>query len=295
MLQNQVLTIFSKNPVYAFIFKHFKVAGDLFHRYNGDRIDVEGIMTPHEAFREFVFPDPNTKTKAYKAFKEVTKLIKKAIWALPSYTRSCIKAVDQYPFNVTQHALQIKCLKQNKGSSFVYKALIDNRADKQDLNTPLSYVTSKRDQRHTITEEEWKQSLKRLGKIHCSSKTRWQNIQIFLRTLWTPMKHFLKTDEITDGLCPGCGDHWPANTAHIIYECSGLASNVWNFVRNLMQQINDKPFKLHKMAVIYFHQITSYLEVGIIAAAKRAIIRVLYSVHHPIHPKVSMHFLQIPT
>ena len=52
--------------------------------------------------------------------------------------------------------------------------------------------------------------------------------QIFLRTLWTPLKTYYQTDILDHALCPGCSDHWPANTAHLIYECGGLARNVWN-------------------------------------------------------------------
>ena len=105
------------------------------------------------------------------------------------------------------------------------------------------------------------------------------------------MKQYFQTDILDDACCPGCADHWPANTAHLIYECSGLATNIWNFVCGLMQEVNNKPFRLSKWAVIYFHRITSYVEFGVIASAKRAIIRVVNSVNYPIHPKVAMRFL----
>ena len=150
---------------------------------------------------------------------------------------------------------------------------------------------SQRDQGHNISDSEWKLSLKRLSKIHCSSRTRWRNIQIFIRTVWTPMKQFHQTDILDDACCPGCADHWPANTAHMLYECSGLASNVWNFVRDLLGLVNNKPIRLTKMKALYFHQVTNLVDYAVIASAKRAILRAVHSVCYPIHPKVGIRFL----
>ena len=288
---SKVLTIFKSNPVYLFLFKHFKVVGDLFHIYNNNRVSLEEAKTPLEALSDFEFEDPRIRRRVFTGFKNVTTLIKQALLALPDYDQSCIKIVNQYPFSGRMHHLHNKCMSQPRGSSFVYKALINDKAIRQGLETPLAFITSQQDQNHGMTEEDWKRSLKRLSKIHCSTKTRWQNIQVFLRTIWTPMKQYFQTDILDDACCPGCADHWPANTAHLIYECSGLATNIWNFVCGLMQEVNNKPFRLSKWAVIYFHRITSYVEFGVIASAKRAIIRVVNSVNYPIHPKVAMRFL----
>ena len=82
-----------------------------------------------------------------------------------------------------------------------------------------------------------------------------------------------------------------ANTAHMFYECSGLASNIWNFVRDLLEHINNKPFRLTKMKALYFHQVANLVDFAIIASAKRAILRAVHSVRYPIHPRVGIRFL----
>ena len=105
------------------------------------------------------------------------------------------------------------------------------------------------------------------------------------------MKQYYQTDILDDACCPGCADHWPANTAHLLYECSGLASNIWNFLRHLLEHVNNKPYHLDKLKALYFHNVTDLVEVGLIASAKRAILRVVHSAQYPIHPKVGIRFL----
>ena len=133
-------------------------------------------------------------------------------------------------------------------------------------------------------------AMKKLTKIHISPKARWQNLQIFLRTLWTPLKHYYKTDILDHALCPGCEDHWPANTSHLMYECDGLAKNVWNFTQDILTEVRGRRITISKFAALYFHHITSYTDFAVIAAAKRAILRVTYEVasNSAIHPKVAM-------
>ena len=288
---SEVLTALSKNPVYTFIFHQFKTVGDLFQKVNNDRVDLGQPLHPHIAFEGTDLGDQQTRRKVYGGFKKVTSLICKAIGDLPIYDHSCIQVVCQSPFKEDHYALQYRCLKQMKGSSFVYRALIDDKATRLSLHTPKSYITSRKDQLHDISEVEWKLSLKRLSKIHCSPRARWQNIQVFLRTVWTPLKKFNDTGILDDACCPGCPDHWPANTAHLLYECSGLATNVWNFVSDLLEHVSGKPFNISKFKALYFHHVTNLVEFAVMASAKRAIIRVINAVRFPIHPRVSMRFL----
>ena len=157
-----------------------------------------------------------------------------------------------------------------KGSSFVYKELIKAKAIKGEMTVPPSFHTAQRDQKHDMTEEDWMLAIRRLHKTHGNTRARWLSMQAFLRTLWTPLKLYNSTGVLEDALCPGCEDHWPTNTAHLVYECNGLATNVWNFIQNIY----------------------SLTEVAIITAAKYAIHRVARTVRPPIHPKVAMTFLQ---
>ena len=91
-------------------------------------------------------------------------------------------------------------------------------------------------------------------------------------------------------LCPGCNDHWPSNTAHLIYECPQLARNVWNCVQSIMTEVKGRSFRISKFAVLYYHHVNEYTDITVITAAKRAILRVVYDVAAgtKIHPKVAM-------
>ena len=113
-------------------------------------------------------------------------------------------------------------------------------------------------------------------------------IQTFLRTLWTPLKFYYQTKDIENGLCPGCADHWPCNTAHLLYECTGLASNVWNFIHSILIDATGRTERLTKFQVLYLHRVQSLTEVTIIVAGNRAIMRTASKVAPPIHPKVAM-------
>ena len=117
-----------------------------------------------------------------------------------------------------------------------------------------------------------------------------EHTSIFEDSLDTPKK-YNDTDILDDACCPGCPDHWPATTAHLLYECSGLATNIWNFVSDLLEHVSGKPFNISKFKAIYFHRVTNLVEFAVMASAKRAIIRVVNAVRAPIHPRVSIRFL----
>ena len=142
-----------------------------------------------------------------------------------------------------------------------------------------------------MTEQEWILAIKRLHKTHGNSRAKWMSMQTFLRTLWTPLKLYNSTGVLDDALCPGCEDHWPTNTAHLLYECDGLATNVWNFVRDVLSTTLNRGYKLNRNNILYYHNITSNTEVALITAAKYAIVRVARTVKPPIHPRVAMTFL----
>ena len=193
-------------------------------------------------------------------------------------------------FKQQGHELQNMCIKHKKGSSFVYKELVAAKAKKKKFEQSPAYTTSKHDQGHTMTKGQWMMAMRKLSKIHCSPKARWQSFQIFYRTLWTPQKLYFSTDILDHALCPGCNDHWPANTAHLMYECPRLARNVWNCVQSIMTEVKGHKFKVSKFAALYYHRVEVYADITVITAAKRAILRVIYDVAAGtrIHPKVAM-------
>ena len=102
------LSPFSPNPVYTFIFKHFKTVGDLFQPHGRGRIDLSTPLTPHEALQDFEFPDRVLRRKVYSGFKKVTSLIANALDQLPSHKHSRIRDLCQYPFKEDTYALQDK-------------------------------------------------------------------------------------------------------------------------------------------------------------------------------------------
>ena len=130
-------------------------------QWSSSRTWEADILQEHE--------DPRIRQRVFTGFKNVTTLIKQALLALPSYDRSCIEVINQYPFCGKMHHLHNNCMRHPKGSSFVYKALIDDKANRQGLNTPLACITSQKDQNHGMTEDDWKHSLKHLSKIHSVS------------------------------------------------------------------------------------------------------------------------------
>ena len=69
------------------------------------------------------------------------------------------------------------------------------------------------------------------------------------------------------------------------------ATNIWNFVRDLLESVTGKSFLPTKMKILYFHQVYNLVEFAVIASAKRAILRVVHSVQYPIHPRVGIRFL----
>ena len=211
---------------------------------------------------------------------------------IPINGQCAIKEITQYPYKITTHHLQAKCLQQMKGSSFVYKELIKAKAIKGEMTVPPSFHTAQRDQKHDMTEEDWMLAIRRLHKTHGNTRARWLSMQAFLRTLWTPLKLYNSTGVLEDALCPGCEDHWPTNTAHLVYECNGLATNVWNFIREILALTFNREYRLSRNDILYYQNIYSLTEVAIITAAKYAIHRVARTVRPPIHPKVAMTFLQ---
>lgn len=287
------LTIFKKELVNAIIFKKFRIIGDLFHPHQiPGRIDTNLPISPGQAFPNTNNElDSKTLKQVRSSYEAIKELVFGVLTILPHLGRNVSKVSSVKTNNFAQegHELQQMCLKHKKGSSFVYKELIKAKAKRCKFETPPAYRSSKSEQGHTMTETQWQTNMGKLMKIHCSPRTRWQNLQIFLRTVWTPMKQYLSTDHIDYGICPGCPDHWPANTLHLLFECSGLATNVWNFTRDIMETAMGKPFNLSKFQALYFQNITSLTDMTVIACAKRAILRVTHEVSNsPVHPKVGL-------
>ena len=292
---SQTLSVFKKGLANAVLFKRVRIVGDLFHPHPTipSRLDLNNTKIGTE-----VFPDGwgnlsrNELRNVRKDFGNLVEKVLSTIVTLPHVPRDVCQviAVNEGCFSQSGHELQMLCIKHKKGSSFVYKEIIKAKAKKKNYEASPSFQTSLNDQNHNISKEQWMAAMRKLMKIHCSPRTRWQNLQIFLRTLWTPLKTYFQSDILDHALCPGCSDHWPANTAHLIYECSGLARNIWNCTQEILSEVKGKKFTISKFDALYFQHITSYTDLAVIAAAKRAILRVTNEVtaSAPIHPKVAM-------
>ena len=292
---SEKLTVFRGGYINAIILKQFKNVGDLFHTHQTlpGRVDTNRPINTHETF-----PDNWNGLDRLDINRLRTALDTIRIMTLDTLHTLAETTKDQCAFNEVRefcfiqqgHELQNLCLKHRKGSSFVYKELLSAKAKKKKFEQSPAYNTSKYQQGHTMTKEQWMMSMRKLSKIHCSPKARWQSFQIFFRTLWTPQKLYFSTDIMDHALCPGCNDHWPANTAHLIYECPKLARNVWNCVQSIMTEVKGHSFKVSKFAALYYQHVNEYADITVITAAKRAILRVVYDVAAgtKIHPKVAM-------
>ena len=285
------LSLFNDNGITDYIFRTHKSVGDLFQKHGAHRVDFASPINPAEAFPTEDFETRGLCKKVRRAFAKIQELVWRKVEMLPITGRCGVKIVNSFPFKTTIHPLQAKCLAQPKGSSFVYKDMIKSKATQSSAMVPPSFHSSQKDQNHNMTEQEWILAIKRLHKTHGNSRAKWMSMQTFLRTLWTPLKLYNSTGVLDDALCPGCEDHWPTNTAHLLYECDGLATNVWNFVRDVLSTTLNRDYKLNRNNILYYHNITSNTEVALITAAKYAIVRVARTVKPPIHPRVAMTFL----
>ena len=288
---SKLLCLFNDNGVTDYIFRRHKTVGDLFQSHGAGRIDTSLPLQAENVYPTNDFGVSGLCTKVRKAFTRMQELVWQTILSLPISGRCGIKDVFQFPFKISAHHLVAKCLAQPKGSSFVYKDIIRAKAIQGEVTVPPSYHTAQRDQNHNMSEQDWTLAIRRLHKTHGNSRAKWLSMQAFLRTLWTPLKLYNSTGTLDDALCPGCEDHWPTNTAHLLYECGGLATNVWNFIRDILSSTLNRDYKLNRNNILYYQHITSYTEVALITAAKYAIVRVARTVRPPIHPKVAMTFL----
>ena len=285
------LCLFNHNGVTDHIFRRHKSVGDLFQRYGADRIEFASPIPAEEAYPAADFSSRSLCNKVRRAFRKIQELVWQTVEMLPITGRCGVKDVNPFPFKISVHQLQAKCLAQPKGSSFVYKDIMLKKATLSSAMVPPSFLSSQKDQNHNMSEQDWILSIRRLHKTHGNSRAKWMSMQAFLRTMWTPLKLYNSTGVLDDALCPGCEDHWPTNTAHLLYECDGLATNVWNFVRDILSTTLNRDYKLNRNNILYYQNISSHTEVALITAAKYAIVRVARTVKPPIHPKVALTFL----
>jgi hypothetical protein len=144
-----------------------------------------------------------------------------------------------------------------------------------------------------MTTEEWCKVLNNVNQYLMSPRAKWCSHQIFLRTIWTPLKdaeasHGTKTPE-----CPNCVEPI-ADTQHMFLFCP-LAKSIWRRVEKILGKIQDVPttYRLTSQNILFHKQLKEDHEVMLVIAGKYAISLLTRSVIScPKHPKVIDAFLR---
>jgi hypothetical protein len=136
-----------------------------------------------------------------------------------------------------------------------------------------------------MTQEEWFSSLNNISKIYISPRAKWNTIQIFLRTIWTPAKD--KSSYGHSSNCLNCR-HTHADTIHIFTSCT-VARRVWNRIEKIMKMLNKlkQHATLTRQQILFHKDVTDHAIIGLLVAGKYVITSLMRKVSsNPVHRRV---------
>jgi hypothetical protein len=185
--------------------------------------------------------------------------------------------------NVTH--LEYTCMKDDKGTSFIYKKRILKKAEKIQITVAPAYYTWPSRIQHNMTTNEWFNALENINKYYMSPRARWCSHQIFLRMIWTPLKdsdssHGTRTPE-----CPNCVEPL-ADTLHMFLSCP-LARRIWRRIEKIINTLEgtQNTNKLSPQKILFHKQLQNHHETMLIISVKYAISLLTRSViGRPKHP-----------
>jgi hypothetical protein len=191
---------------------------------------------------------------------------------------------QSFPQTPMTTLLHYDCMKHEKGASFVYKQLINRKAMGLGLMVAPAYYTWTDKIQHFMSQEQWFSSLNDISKIYISPRAKWNTIQIFLRTIWTPVKD--KSSYGHSSNCLNC-QHTQADTIHIFTVCT-VARRVWNRIEKIIKMLNKWTHLTLTCQQILFHKnITDHTMIGLLVAGKHVITSIMRKVSsNPVHRRV---------
>ena len=274
------MSLFSNDTPCLKLFKEgIRLAGQVFEDFSATRFD----STQTRKFEDTSLP--NATKGVYTNVMHAVRRIQ---------TRMLIEGtIEQpnYPMKRTRTLLHDECLLKQKGGNFAYKKLLEEERKTQKMEVAPAYFTWKNSINHSLTPKEWHDALELINKHKFSPRARWNSVQIFFRTLWTPLKDFKSYGQDHMGYCQLC-NAWPADTRHIVFDCT-IAQKIWNCVMEILSKVFDKNISFNEHHILFHANIKDVLKSGVLIAAKSAII----SMHNkkilaPVHNKVTAAFLR---
>ena len=262
-------------------------------------IFLQGITQPNKVFQEKGqlrydpalvrdFAQLGIPNQLKGVHKNITRALQRI---LPQQITTGQIVQGNYPLAQAGTLLHVQCLQKKKGAQFIYKALLQARAEKQKIEVAPAYYTWRNTLGHDMTTKEWYKALEGVGKHRFSPRARWASIQIFLRTLWTPLKQYRSYGEETEGYCPSCND-WPADTQHLLYRCI-TAERAWEMVADILTLYQEKQFKINEQMILFHAGVKNTIISGTIMAAKAAILAIHRQVtSRQVHERVIAAFLR---
>jgi hypothetical protein len=156
-------------------------------------------------------------------------------------------------------------MKHDKGASFVYKQLINRRANTEGLMVAPAYFTWSNTINHGMSQNEWFCSLDNISKIYITKGKV---------ELYTNIHE--KNMDATEGqksyghsaTCLNCSHH-EADTMHIYVMCT-VAHRVWNRIEKILRMLNklDVRKSLTPQQILFHKGITDHVMIGLLIAGK---------------------------
>jgi hypothetical protein len=202
-----------KDQILNKIFQNYKLVGDMFQQRDNYRVNLNEMINPTQigltGRAKMIFN--NIKSAITRG---TSKIIDNSI--TPTF-EFCCKA------NVTH--LEYTCMRSDKGTSFIYKQRILKIAQKRQIMVAPAYYTWPTRLQHNMTPDEWFNALENINHYYISPRARWCSHQIFLRTIWTPLKESDASNGTKTPDCPNCIEPI-ADTLHMFIHCP-LAKRIY--------------------------------------------------------------------
>jgi hypothetical protein len=163
------LSIFNdKEPAVMQLFQRYKLVMDLFGTTNNQRTDLTAPKLPSLQ---------QLQPRASNIFKNTIMAVARAY---ENIIQDNIIIKEYYPLTPMATHLQYTCMKYEKGANFVYKQLINRRANNAGLMVAPAFFKWPEAINHNMSQNEWFQSLDNISKIYMSPRAKWNCTQIFL-------------------------------------------------------------------------------------------------------------------
>jgi hypothetical protein len=144
----------------------------------------------------------------------------------------------EFSWKADMTLLELTCMRSDKGTSFIYKQHILRTVNKRQIMVAPAYYTWPTRFQHNMTPDEWSKALENINQYYISPCARWCAHQIFLRTIWTPLKESEASNGTKTPECPNCVEP-KADTLHMFLYCP-LAKRIWQRIGKILIAFKGK-------------------------------------------------------